>query len=104
MLVTYSDEGQGHTGYLYRISGWTPTSRRRVRTVTVGGARVSRYANGTTRVPDGAELGHTWIQRWEHWATPDPAAMFAAVWHPVPVPGKRWRSGAQAHTYRRRAS
>lgn len=29
VLVTYSDEGQGHTGYVYKCSGWEATTRRR---------------------------------------------------------------------------
>lgn len=47
VLVTYSDEGQGHTGHVYKCSGWTPTvrSHRPIRE-TVDGARASSYSNG----------------------------------------------------------
>ena len=49
VLVTYSDEGQGHTGYVYQCSGWEKTSRRRVEIRTDrAGARASRYSNGKT--------------------------------------------------------
>ena len=46
VLITYSDESVGHTGYVYQCSGWTPTVRHRVKTLTVDGKRVSRYSNG----------------------------------------------------------
>ena len=30
VLVTFSDEGQGHTGYVYQCAGWEKTTRKRV--------------------------------------------------------------------------
>lgn len=102
VLVTYSDESVGHTGHVYKCSGWTKSTRRRVATFTVDGVRTSVYSNGKTRPPEGAERGHAWIQRWEHWACEDPAAAFDAAWERVAIDGKKWRSGSQAHTYRRR--
>ncbi len=101
VLVTYSDEGQGHTGYVYKCSGWTPTRRRKTTTfVDALGARKSRYSDGSsvqsnlTRGPD------TWIQRWEEWATPVGTVvsfMQEAKWRRVPI-GGIWRSGSPRYT------
>ena len=99
VLLTYHDEGQGHTGHVYKCSGWTPTVRRKATTLTLEGVRVSRYANGITRTPEGAVRGETWLQRWEHraCAAGDEARhMAAAGWVREPIPGKVWRSGRQA--------
>lgn len=107
VLVTYSDEGQGHTGYIYQITGWQKVGEpRRAPTITTAdGRRVSRYANGrAVDAPDDAVLGTTLIQRWQHHVGPDAAATLARCWDRVEVPGKRWRSGAQAYTYVRRAA
>lgn len=104
VLVTYSDESMGHTGYVYKCSGWTATARNLAKTVTVDGKRVSRYANGGMAQHEGAEQGEAWIQRWEHRITTDPKALFDAHWLRVAVPGKRWRSGAQAYTYKPRSA
>lgn len=103
VLVTYSDESVGHTGYLYKITGWRPTKRSLVTTLTVAGARVSRYANGNHVTHDDAVRGAAWIQRWEHWSTSTPALVFDRAWERVPIPGKRWASGQPAFTYRPRA-
>lgn len=99
VLVTYSDESVGHTGHVYKCSGWTKTTRKKVATFTLDGRRVSRYSAGRTRVPEGAERGEAWIQRWEHWIAPDPAAIFAASWRAEIVPGRTWRSGNLRQTY-----
>lgn len=101
VLVTYSDESVGHTGHVYKCSGWRKTARHKTSTLTVDGRRVSRYADGRAVSHDGAVIGEAWIQRWEHWSTDDPVAAFAARWRRVPVPGKTWRSGAPAMTYER---
>ncbi len=103
VLVTYSDESVGHTGHVYKCSGWQPTARNLAKTLTLDGRRVSRYANGAASVHDGAVEGTAWIQRWEH-RVADPAALFSAHWERVPVPGKVWKSGAQAYTYVRKAA
>lgn len=103
VLITYSDEGAGHTGYVYLCSGWTPTSRRRAPTfVDEHGRRVSRYANGRTGDRTILSTGHTFIQRWEHWACPFGEAdkwMESHGWKRVPVPGRVWVSGSPAMTY-----
>ncbi len=102
VLVTYSDASVGHTGYVYQCSGWTPTVENTVKTYTVDGKRVSAYATGSKQRPDSAIEGTALIQRWEHRAHPDPAAIFDQHWRRVPIPGKFWRSGAQAHRYESR--
>lgn len=49
VLVTYSDRGQGHTGHVYKCSGWERTRTERVPIFTdANGRRQSRYANGKT--------------------------------------------------------
>jgi len=101
VLVTYSDESVGHTGHVYKCSGWRKTARNLAATLTVAGRRVSRYADGRVVEHVDAVRGEAWIQRWEHWSTDDPAALFATRWRRVPVPGKFWRSGAPAMTYER---
>lgn len=101
VLVTYSDEGQGHTGHVYKCSGWTPTIRSVVPFhLNADGVRASRYRNGTTNLDGLTKGGMTTIQRWEHWICDDPATwMEQHDWRRVVVHGKRWRSGTQAHTY-----
>ncbi len=107
VLVTYSDESVGHTGHVYRCSGWTPTTRRRVNTRTVGGARVSQYSNGVTLAPpEGSILGHAWLQRWEHRVSgvddATAAARFAEAYARV-LTGRAYRSGKPAYRYVSRA-
>lgn len=68
VLVTFSDEGQGHTGYVYQCAGWEKTTRKRVPVFEDDqGRRASRYANGKTGGRDLIRIGWTWVQRWEHW-------------------------------------
>lgn len=124
VLVTYSDEGpegrdpetdkvisaHGHSGNVYKCSGWQRTARTLAPTFTVEGRRVSRYTGGKARVFSDGEApvkGLTWIQRWEHWLVPSPSAVFDLRWHRVAVSKadgtpRRWRSGAQAYTFVRR--
>lgn len=69
VLVTFSDEGEGHNGYVYQCSGWEKTTRKKVPVfVDIFGSRVSRYSNGATGTRDLIPAGWTWVQRWEHWA------------------------------------
>jgi hypothetical protein len=102
VLVTYSDESVGHTGYVYQCSGWTPTARNKTSTYTRAGARVSRYQNGMQITPVDAVRGEAWIQRWEHWATSE-LEMIKANWERVATGGV-WRSGNPAYTYVRRGT
>lgn len=104
-LVTYSDENQGHTGYVYQCSGWTPTTKRLVPTYSDGeGARVSAYSSGVFHTGGLIEGAPTYIQRWEHWACPPwavPGWMAMHGWTRVETKEK-WASGNPAHTWVRR--
>lgn len=106
VLVTYSDEGAGHTGYVYQCSGWEKTTRRAAQVFTnASGARASRYSNGGSVANQLTRNGNTWIQRWEHWACPRGKAaewMADHGWHREEIPGKTWRSGRPAYRYVRR--
>lgn len=111
VLITYSDESVGHTGHVYKCSGWQKTERRKAQTLTTeDGRRVSRYSNGVAANHNNVTKGTAWIQRWEHWiagarADAKPALeLFTAHWDKVPIEGKTWRSGAQAYRYERRAA
>jgi len=91
VLITYSDEGQGHTGHVYKCSGWRATMRaRRPVRETADGRRASLYSNGKCGARDLKVVAATWLQRWESWAcSPGSVAawMTAAGWQRVPVPG-----------------
>jgi len=104
VLVTYHDEGQGHTGHVYRCSGWEATARhKRPIYEDAAGTRKSPYSAGQHVGANMIRVGSTIIQRWEHWACPRGGAarhMAAAGWRRVPIPGRTWRSGAQAYTWR----
>jgi hypothetical protein len=99
VLITYSDESQGHTGYVYQCSGWEKTGRRRVPIFEdANGRRTSRYSNGKTGGRDLVRVGWAFIQRWEHWACPrGEAAEYARLhgWQRVPT-NRAYRSGAPA--------
>lgn len=106
VLITYSDEGQGHSGHVYKCSGWFPTARR-VRPVFVDsvGRRASSYSNGRHGSRCLRREGTTTIQRWEHWACKPGQAgnwMTGHGWMRVPVPGRLWKSGNPAFTYEKR--
>lgn len=101
-LVTYSDEGLGHTGYVYQCSGWTPTRREEVNQYEdASGRRTSPYHNGKWSKKDLAFIGKAHVQRWEHHQVPiEESARYIADhgWVRVPIPGKKWKSGNQAFT------
>lgn len=106
VLVTYSDEGQGHTGYVYQCSGWRPTESRTAPVYeTPDGKRASRYSCGVTNGRGAlVRVGETTIQRWEHWICEVGGAgrwIQSHGWRRVEIPGKRWASGNQAYTYER---
>lgn len=96
VLVTYSDEGQGHTGYVYQCSGWKPTKRSKSYFWEDGdGNRTSVYRAGRT-VNLGRPSGVTYLQRWEHWIHPDPSwVAYCHGWGKVAT-GKTWRNGSPA--------
>lgn len=109
VLVTYSDEGEGHTGYTYQCSGWEKTTRSEVKTfVDAEGRRVSPYSNGGYGKREGiTPSGTTWIQRWEHWVCERGYAdawLETHGWERIAIPGKVWRSGNQAFRYERRVA
>lgn len=101
VLITYHDEGQGHTGHVYKCSGWYPTMRaRRAFYVDGSGARASSYSNGKSGGRNITRAGYTWLQRWEHRAClsgTEARWMSDHGWVREPIPGKVWRSGNQAH-------
>lgn len=102
-LVTYSDEGQGHTGHVYKCSGWEPTRRSKAPVFEDdGGRRRSRYCAGKIIAADLNPKGHTYIQRWEQWACDRGAAhehMQSKGWRHVRVPARTWRSGNPCYTW-----
>lgn len=108
VLLTFSDEGQGHTGHVYKCSGWQPTTRREVPIyLDAQGRRTSRYTNGKTHSRALVAAGTTWLQRWEHWACArgDAAGFMTQFgWVRVPIAGRLWRSGAQAFRWERHPS
>lgn len=107
VLLTYSDEGQGHTGHVYKCSGWEATRRSQRPTFhDEEGRRVSSYSNGRHDTASLHRGEKTWVQRWEHWVCARGEAlrwMESHGWRRVPVPGKVWRSGSPAYTYVRAA-
>jgi len=119
VLVTYSDESVGHTGHVYKCSGWTPTTRSHNRTATLDGRRVSTYSNGgSADHGDDVVMGHAWLQRWEsrphasdhaaalglaenapgHLDDGQCARLFESRWRRVAT-GRKWKSGSPAYRY-----
>lgn len=103
VLITYSDEGQGHNGWVYRAARMKATTRRKVAYYTdAQGVRRSVLSNGAVSKTGLTYGGETFIQRWEHWACKRGIAdchMWWAGWRREPIPGKTWRSGKQAFRY-----
>lgn len=101
ILITYSDEGQGHTGYVYQCSGMSKTIRSKVNYYTnENGQRVSSYRGGKTITKGLHKGGFTFINRWEHWICDKRKVrsfMRNAGWRKVSIPGKVWKSGNQAY-------
>ena len=102
VLVTYSDETLGHTGHVYKCSGWQKRARREfVFYEDSGGRRVSIYSSGRLRSDRGAPSGSGFIQRWEHWACKEGEAlqhMLRNGWRQRPT-GRKWKSGNPAHEW-----
>jgi len=103
VLITYSDSSLGHSGHVYKCSGWSKTSSaRRAIYLTQSGSRKSPYRNGVMNKNGLERSGYTTIQRWEHWAClPGKVVQHMQVsgWVREPIPGKRWRSGNPAFRY-----
>ena len=68
-LVTYADEGQGHTGAIYKASNWVEVGRTKPEaTWVLNGRMVSRKAGPKTRTKDQMEqLGAKMIGRFSKW-------------------------------------
>lgn len=102
-LVTFSDEGLGHTGHVYKCSGWEKTTRAlRSQYVDDRGRRTSTYANGRHSREGLTSIGSAYIQRWEHWICERGEAaryMIDRGWKRVPVPGRYWKSGSKAYRW-----
>ena len=101
VLITYSDEGKGHTGHTYKCSGWQPTTRSKRPIYEVDGKRISCYSNGRN-IHKNKMVGYTYIQRWEHWICAKGKAcqyMKDSGWIRVPVKNKRYKNGKQAYTF-----
>ncbi len=100
VLVTYHDEGEGHTGHVYKCSGWKRTvSNRAPYWVDQSGARADRRVALREGYP---RAGVTTIHRWEHRVCQEGKAaewMESHGWKRVPVPGRVWRSGNPAFQY-----
>ena len=104
VLVTFSDEGQGHLGHVYKCSGWEKTTRKEVPIFEdAEGRRASRYSNGKTGGRVLKRVGSTFIQRWEHWACAKGEVagwMTLNGWRRVAT-GRTYRSGAAAFRWER---
>lgn len=102
VLVTYSDESLGHTGHVYKCSGWTKAARRETPVFKdADGNRVSSYSAGAHSYQDKERDGSAWIQRWEHWACGRGSVakhMADAGWERRPT-GKMWTNGKPEHVW-----
>ncbi len=103
VLVTYSDEGLGHNGFVYQCSGFTATTRSRCPvSVDASGARRSSYSSGKHGGRALTRSGFTWCQRWEaRVCAPGDALVWMTShgWRRMLLPGRFWASGRQAYTY-----
>lgn len=107
-LVTFSDQGEGHTGHVYKCSGWTPTTVSETPNfVDEDGRRTSPYQCGVSSRVGIARAGTSAKQRWEHHIVPpERAAEFMAEhgWMLEEIPGKFWKSGSPARRWVRRSA
>lgn len=103
VLITYSDEGQGHNGWVYRAARMKATTRRVAKFyVDQKGVRRSLLSNGVTSKSGLIYGGETVIQRWEHWVSKRGTTdcwMWWAGWRKEAIPGRTWKSGKQAHRW-----
>jgi hypothetical protein len=103
VLVTYHDESQGHTGYVYQCSGWKQVGKPKLRPFYVdrNGKRVSPYSNGSNHQRDIVLAGYGKVYRWEHRVCDignESSYMLSNGWYREPT-GKVWRSGNPAHRW-----
>ncbi len=102
ILITYSDSSLGHTGHVYKCSGWQKT-RKSYNTIYEDneGNRRSKYNAGETSDLFLNKVGVAEIQRWEHWICQKDETKTWLEEHNfrrVPIAGKVWKSGNQAFT------
>ena len=101
VLVTYSDEGQGHTGHVYKCSGWQQVATtKRPFYADASGNRFSAYYGGERRLIKPS--GTTTLRRWVHRVCAEGAAlqwMKTHGWQQAAIPNRVWRSGNQAFTW-----
>lgn len=97
-LLTYSDSGQGHTGYVYQCSGWEMAGVSNRPTYTVDGARLPTYSGGKSRDLEGAVKGKTELIAWVH-VIPELVEAFDQNWVRVPRGNQKWASGSQAYKF-----
>lgn len=101
VLVTYSDASMGHTGHVYKCSGWLKDGERTVLTCTnEEGQRKSRYASGKRSSFE--SNGTAVLTRWVHRACPageEAVWMVNNGWWLKRIEGKTWSSGNPAYTW-----
>lgn len=100
VLVTWHDESLGHTGHVYRCSGWTLEGSSTVRIFEEEGTRnrISVYSSGSTKKTGIVYAGTTVIHRWTHRMVPKGSEweyMEEYGWRLVES-GKVWKSGNSA--------
>lgn len=96
VLVTYADTGVGHSGHVYRVSGWVEDGRVSRPYYEVGGVRVSPYRDGRMRTDLRRPAGKTELIRFVNRACPpgeERAFAAAGGWTQVDT-GKTWRNGS----------
>jgi hypothetical protein len=101
VLVTFSDASVGHTGHVYRCSGWAVDGVVRNRAyVDDEGRRKSIYSGGGRSETPLTSLGYVELTRWVHRACPSGSEeqhARASGWVREAIPGKTWRSGKPAY-------
>lgn len=100
VLVTYSDASLGHTGHVYKCSGWKADGVRKARYFTdANGIRVNAYCSGRMRIEKEWTRNHTLLTRWIHRACPEGQEaehLAAHGWIRQLIPGRTWKSGQPA--------
>jgi len=102
-LVTFSDSSLGHTGHVYKCSGWHKTreTERPYYLCEFTGKRKSKHCNGGSRKTGIVLGGYSTITRWENHIDKgnNDKVLSRNGWVRVPVPGKFWHSGNQAYKW-----
>lgn len=102
-LVTFSDAGVGHTGHVYKCSGWQQVGCTITRNFCdADGLRTSPYSNGKYGGSALVEIEPSAKTRWEHLVCDrEDAANYIAShgWRREPIPGHVWKSGNQAYRF-----